>query len=210
MQTLGVRPHTVFWDPKEPRSPRADTTHRNSLAVPRTPILGGTPRTSRLNSIDHSTRDGTAVEDLRRRLAQMDGSTTSLTSQSVVIGTRARRESITSVTSALPSPAPTDISSHPLPSPFDTTPGSPSESVMSGGIDVLRRKHQKAAPSVVASVNTNIAGVLEAPKVRTAEEEALTSGRTSPMSMAGTIRGQPRMSSRRTSGLPFTSYGMAP
>ena len=206
---LGVTPHTVFLGPKDSRSARVDPSHRSSLSVPRTPILGGTPRMSRLNSIDSSTKDGAAVEDLRRKLAQMDGSTSSISSQSNPVGYRAlgvRRESLTSA-SPLPSPTPTDVSSHRQSFPFDTRPGSPSDSVMSAGIDVIRRKHQRAAVPVVGSINTNIAGVLEAPKVRTAEEEALTSGRTSPVSMAGTIRGQPRLSSRRSSAAPFTTYG---
>ncbi|KAG8950099.1 Serine/threonine-protein kinase [Tulasnella sp. 424] len=179
---LNVMPHTVFLGSTDSRSSRPDRL--------RTPILG-TPRISRLNSLDHTTREGTAVEDLRRRLNQMDGSTVSLTSASVSSGARApgtRRTSMTSVSSALPSPLP----SHMPPSPFDGTPASPSESVMSTGIDVLRRKHQRTATAVVGSVNANIAGVLETPKVRTAEEEALTSGRTSPVSVAGTIRGHHR------------------
>lgn len=190
-------PHTVFLGSTDSRSSRPDRL--------RTPILG-TPRISRLNSLDHTTREGTAVEDLRRRLNQMDGSTVSLTSASVSSGARApgtRRTSMTSVSSALPSPLP----SHMPPSPFDGTPASPSESVMSTGIDVLRRKHQRTATAVVGSVNANIAGVLETPKVRTAEEEALTSGRTSPVSVAGTIRGHHRPSSRISSARPTTTYG---
>lgn len=203
---LGVTPHTVFLGPKDPKALKAETPNRNSLAVPRTPILGGTPRMSRLNSID-SSKDGAAVEDLRRKLVQLDGSTHSLNSTSTG-GYRSlgiRRESLTSVTSPLPSPIPSETASHRLSSNLDGT-GSPSESVLSGGIDVLRRRHQKAAVPVVGAVNTNIAGVLEAPKLRTAEEEALTSGRTSPNSVAGTVRGQHRPSSRRSSVQP-TAYG---
>ncbi|KAG8916382.1 Serine/threonine-protein kinase [Tulasnella sp. 417] len=194
---LNIVPQTVFLGSTDSKGTRPDRL--------RTPVLGGTPRMSRLNSLDPSTREGTVVEDLRRRLNQMDGSTASLTSVSVSSGARApgtRRTSMTSVSSALPSPTP-----HPPPSPFDGTPASPSESVMSTGIDVLRRKHQRTATAVVGSVNANIAGVLETPKMRTAEEEALTSGRTSPASMAGTVRGHHRPSSRISSARPTTTYG---
>ncbi|KAG8977762.1 Serine/threonine-protein kinase, partial [Tulasnella sp. 427] len=182
---LNVMPHTVFLGATDSRNQPS-----NKL---RTPIIGGTPRLSRLNSLDPAiTRDGTAVEDLRRRLTQLDGSTASLASASVSSGARGpgtRRTSMTSVSSALPSPFPTTSSApHPPTSTSNGTPASPSESVMSTGIDVLRRKHQRTATAVVGSVNANIAGVLETPKLRTAQEEVLTSGRTSPVSMAGTVR----------------------
>ncbi|KAG8916361.1 Serine/threonine-protein kinase, partial [Tulasnella sp. 408] len=200
---LNIMPQTVFLGTTESKGTRPDRL--------RTPVLGGTPRISRLNSLDPSTGEGVVVEDLRRRLNRMDGSTASLNSVSVSSGARApgtRRTSMTSVSSALPSPLP-NVSAipHPPPSPFDGTPASPSESVMSTGIDVLRRKHQRTATAVVGSVNANIAGVLETPKMRTAEEEALTSGRTSPASMAGTVRGQHRAASRISSARPTTTYG---
>ncbi|KAG8906368.1 Serine/threonine-protein kinase [Tulasnella sp. 403] len=205
LQRLGVMPHTVFLGPKDVRSPRpTESSRRGSFNSPRTPNLGGTPRMTRLNSLDL-----TAVDDLRRKLAKMDGSTSSLQGtppQKTGRTTGNRRDSITSVTSTLQSPTPTDISTQPPASPFDPRMASPAASVTSSGIEVLRRKHQKAATAVVGSVNTNIAGVLEAPKARTAEEEAMTSGRTSPQSMAGTIRGQPRMLSRKSSGIPYTTY----
>ncbi|KAG8977765.1 Serine/threonine-protein kinase, partial [Tulasnella sp. 427] len=200
---LNVMPHTVFLGSTDSRNQPS-----NKL---RTPVIGGIPRISRLNSLDPAvTRDGTAVEDLRRRLTQLDGSTASLASASVSSGPRGpgtRRTSMTSVSSALPSPFPTTSTApHPPTSPFDGTPASPSESVMSTGIDVLRRKHQRTATAVVGSVNANIAGVLETPKVRTVEEEALTSGRTSPVSMAGTVRGQHRPASRISSAKPVPTF----
>ncbi|KAG9040843.1 Serine/threonine-protein kinase [Tulasnella sp. UAMH 9824] len=200
---LNIMPQTVFLGSTESKGTRPDRL--------RTPVVGGTPRMSRLNSLDPSTGEGVVVEDLRRRLNRMDGSTASLTSISVSSGARApgtRRTSMTSVSSALPSPLPKiSATPHPPPSPFDGTPASPSESVMSTGIDVLRRKHQRTATAVVGSVNANIAGVLETPKMRTAEEEALTSGRTSPASMAGTVRGHHRPASRISSARPTTTYG---
>ncbi|KIO30139.1 hypothetical protein M407DRAFT_225431 [Tulasnella calospora MUT 4182] len=199
---LNIMPHTVFLGSNDSKGTRPDRL--------RTPVLGGTPRISRLNSLDPATREGTVVEDLRRRFNQMDGSTVSLTSASVSSGARApgtRRTSMTSVSSALPSPLLTAPTPHAPPSPFDGTPASPSDSVMSTGIDVLRRKHQRTATAVVGSVNANIAGVLETPKMRTAEEEALTSGRTSPASMAGTVRGHHRPYSRISSARPTTTYG---
>ena len=155
---------------------------------------------SRLNSLDPTT-SGAGVEDFRRKLA-MESSTTSLTS-----ARPGRRESFTNRARAVVSPTLTDTSSaQPPPSPLDGHPGSPSDSA-STGIDIMRRRHQRAAVAVVGSVNTNISGVLEAPKVRNTEEEAMTSGRTSPQSVAGTVKGQLRLSSRRSSAYPSSTNG---
>lgn len=195
-------PQTVFLGGKEPRSTPSDISRRG------TPAPAGTPPLSRLSSIGPPSKDGTAVVDLRRKLAQMEDSTASLTATSMPRGLGARRDSLTSVTSTVQSPTPTEASSsHAIPSPFDLMPGSPSESVMSAGMDALRRKHTRTAPALVGSVHTNISGVLEAPKIYNTDEEVATSGRTSPMSMAGTIRVPRRVSSRAASVHPVTTYG---
>ncbi|KAG8960407.1 Serine/threonine-protein kinase [Tulasnella sp. 419] len=215
LQKLGVTPHTVFFGVKDNRTIRPDITRRPTRdSTGRRISITGTPRSSRLNSIDPSGREGLAIEDLRRRVAMMDGSTTSLTVPSSTAGSNkdviSRRESHTSLQSMLNSPATTDVSSMPanplLPPSHEVDPSSPSESVMSGGINVLRRKYQKAAPATVGSINANVAGVLEAPKPRAMEDEVVAaSGRTSPVSMAGTIRGQPHVS-RKSSMQHYTTY----
>ena len=173
--------------------------------------LPSSPRLSQPSNADGSvsTRDGTVVDDLRRRLAQMEGSSSSL---GIPQRPLPRKESLTSIQSMINSPANTDISSlqtTSVPSPSSVRPSSPSESVMSGGIDILRRKHQKAAPAMVGSIHTNAIGTLEAPKARTGDDETIpsASGRTSPISMAGTVRGGIPSTKRRTSMQQFTTYG---
>lgn len=205
LQKLGVTPQTVFLGgTNASRSLRVEQSSRRG-----TPAPGTAPSLNRLTSYEPPSRDGTVVVDLRRRLAQMEDSTASLHAPNLHPTMRSRRDSLSSVASAMQSPTPTDTSSsHALHSPFDLMPGSPSESAMSTGIDALRGKFTRAAPAVVGSVHANISGVLEAPKLHSAIDEIATSGRTSPMSMAGTIRvPSRRVTSRTGSTQPVTAYG---
>ncbi|KAG9029158.1 Serine/threonine-protein kinase [Tulasnella sp. JGI-2019a] len=204
LQKLGVTPQTVFLGGKEAsRSHRTDQSSRRG-----TPAPGSAPPLSRFASIEPPSRDGTVVVDLRRKLAQMEESTGSLRAPLPSSGLRSRRDSLSSVASAMRSPTPTEGSSlYAAVSPFDLVPGSPSESAMSAGMDGLRGKYMRTAPAVVGSVHANISGVLEAPKLHSAVDEITASGRTSPMSMAGTIRVPSRkIASRADSTPPGMTY----
>ncbi|KAG8859720.1 Serine/threonine-protein kinase [Tulasnella sp. 330] len=204
LQRLGITPQTVFLGGNNaPRSLRTEQPSRRG-----TPASGNGPSLSRLANHEPPARDGTVAADLRRRHTQIDDSAASLHAPNAFSIMRSRRDSLSSVASAMQSPTPTDSSSlHALHSPFDLMPGSPSESVMSAGMDALRGKLTRTAPPVVGSVHANISGVLEAPKLHSAVDEIATSGRTSPMSMAGTIRVPSRKVASRTGSVqPATAY----
>ncbi|EED79789.1 predicted protein [Postia placenta Mad-698-R] len=194
LQKLGVVPQTVFL--KASRSMSTRRSH-SDLSV-RSPGIG-TPRSGRTFSIDHTT--GAPFEDLRRRLAIINGSTTSLTVQ----GARELR----SPTAPFPDPA-----NFPPSSIVDVVgavprPGSPTESIVSitnpsasrpmriGSVD-----GQKAAPAIGSS-RTNATGLLDAHS-HSRSDSPEPSGRTSPYSPAGTVRAQQRF--RPPSLAPISTY----
>jgi hypothetical protein len=134
-------------------------------------------------------KDNNQLDDLRKKLLTMDGSMTTLHS-GPSMKDRERRESTTSVQSN----APSGLHLTPL---LDK---SPPESVTSGGEGALGgfgRRRQKIqlssdgkAPPLVGSIRTNVAGLLEAPSTLrpVQEDSSAPSGRSSPVSQAGTLR----------------------
>ena len=149
---------------------------------------------------------GAPFEDLRRRLAIINGSATSL---AVPQSTRDARSPTLPVTDVFGSPSSnTAVSDVPL-----DRPPSPTESVVSAANSSFRgavhRLHigsidgQKALPALGSS-KANATGLLEShPKLRDGSPEK--SGRSSPVSATGTVRGleRPRISTL----VPISTYG---
>lgn len=203
LQKLGVVPQTVFLrTPDSDGRPSRISAHRLNSDL-RSP---GTPRTHRTLSIDHGPISaGAPFEDLRRRLALINNSANSL----AVPGSREPR-------SPVPHPLSVDTGLPPLHVQPDLPqlerPSSPAESTVSTtNSSALRAMHrfpigdgQKAAPAVGSS-KASATGLLEAHAQILSEGSQSPSGRTSPVSVAGTIRGQERP--RLPSIVPISSYG---
>ncbi|KAF8635725.1 hypothetical protein AX15_000341 [Amanita polypyramis BW_CC] len=209
LQKLGVVPRTVFLKSRntsEPRSSRLSSysSRRSSgtdhLRAPSS-ASGRVPRTA---SIEHFTGTSAPFEDLRRRLATINGSTSSLGIQHLPRSPASLGSGIAS-----PSPSPTAASnkpSTPPTGPFPERPGSPTESIVSTTNSVsfkpLSRvqigsnlEGQKAAPAIGSS-KMNVTGVLEPHSKLRLEGANLVdiSGRSSPLSVQSTIRGnRPQM-----------------
>lgn len=213
LQKLKVVPQTVFLKTRsnsDSRSPRAGLLLRGtSEATIQRPLLGS-PRSSRPGSVDHGV-SGAPFEDLRRRLATINnGSTSSLTPTKA----RDRPTSLASTPiTAIRSPPANDMLDSPDVAASIERPGSPAESVVStansSAFRTMRGLHigsevQKAAPAVGSS-RTNATGLLEAAARMRSDGSPERSGRTSPRSVAGTVRGQARL--RVTSLTPISTYG---
>ncbi|KAA1474364.1 ARM repeat-containing protein [Dentipellis sp. KUC8613] len=210
LQKLKVVPQTVFLKNRlsdiAPRSARiASASRQSTLDMTRSPV-SETPRMSRPPSVDISS-PGAPFEDLRRRLGAINGSGTSLPSGASA--RESRRASSTSTTqSPILAPGPTMAD---LPLVFDR-PGSPTESVLSNtNSAAFRGMHRlpmggtdgKAAPAIGSS-RASATGLLEPTSHMRPEGSPERSGRSSPVSATGTIRGQRR---RRTpSLLPISTY----
>ena len=159
---------------------------------------------------------GTPFEDLRRRLATINGSTSSIT-----VGQPQPPRSVNTNTISLAAASTSSThrdSVYSLPIPSASTidrPVSPADSVLSTTNSATFRPlsmlqvggdGQKAAPAVGSS-KTNATGVLEAhSKLRSAEDSPDLSGTSSPMSMSNTLRGSQRQ--RIPSVLPISTYGL--
>lgn len=152
-------------------------------------------------------------DDLRRRLAVMNGSSSSLSH----LGDRERR---CSVSSARPSMLVSPVVPDP-PFSLDPRPPSPTDSVVSSTVDgsALRPKallhvgstDNQKAPAAVGSVKANATGVLEAPIVpRLGGDEMINSGRSSPVSNAGTLRADHRSSMHSTRPYSLTFGKLKP
>ncbi|KAI0634092.1 hypothetical protein C8Q77DRAFT_1109727 [Trametes polyzona] len=202
LQKLGVVPQTVFLraPESEGRSSRLSAHRSSSEFYVRSP---GTPRTTRTLSIDQGpTSAGAPFEDLRRRLAIINGSGSSLPAP----GSREPRS---------PLPHPLSIDTNALPAPTSPEllhaldrPSSPAESTVSTANSAFRAMHrfpisgegQKAAPAVGSS-KASATGLLEA-HAQLRSDSPSPSGRSSPVSIAGTVRGQ----DRRLSVPPISTY----
>lgn len=207
LQKLKVVPETVFLKTRTneltSRTPRLLLTPRHStLEHPRSPRTDPS-RLSRPSSIDYGF-SGAPFEDLRRRLTAINSSGVSLPSS------LPHRPSSVSVSS--PS-QPTGPTLDDLPEVSDR-PGSPTDSVLSGLNPpfnrAMHRLHvgssdgQKAAPAIGSS-KANAIGHLEATSKMLHEGSSEHSGRTSPVSAAGTVLGQ---NWRRPASLaPISTYG---
>ncbi|KAI0364206.1 hypothetical protein BV20DRAFT_1108288 [Pilatotrama ljubarskyi] len=206
LQKLGVVPQTVFLraPESEGRSSRMSSNRPSSDYYIRSP---GTPRTTRTLSIDHGpTSVGAPFEDLRRRLAIINGSGSSL----AIPSSREPRSPLPHPLSVDPNTLPPPTSPD-LPNVLDR-PSSPAESTVStansSAFRAMRRfpitgDGQKAAPAVGSS-KASATGLLEAHAQIRSEGSQSPSGRSSPVSVAGTVRGQdkPRVSSI----MPISTY----
>lgn len=207
-------PQTIFL-----RTPFGDSTSRSSRVVSiqrinpdilRSPGIN-TPRSNRTQSIDPGAGVTPApFEDLRRRLAMINGSGTSLPVSPP--STRDARSPI------LPAPELISQLTSPEAAVLDIPrtierPPSPSESLLSVANSTTFKANQflhagadgqKAAPAVGSS-KTNATGVLDTHSKPRSEEGPEISGRSSPISVAGTIRGSERP--RVVSLAPISTYG---
>lgn len=204
LQKLGIVPRTVFLKSRNGsvgtlRSSRlqAYSSRRTSVTEHFRATTPSSGRVARPSSVDYHA--GTPFEDLRRRLATINASGSSLNVHQAQKGSAPP-------SSGVISPSPSALAStnqvsptHAL-APVQERPGSPTESIVStsnsASFKPLSRMQigssfegQKAVPSVGSSKMT-VAGVLEHSKLRF---EGLTSadvsGRTSPMSLPATIKG---------------------
>jgi phosphoinositide-3-kinase, regulatory subunit 4 len=214
LQRLGIVPQTVFLRHRSdgPRSQHG-SRRMSALGYPGKSSVPGTPRSHRALSVDIGTGSGAPFEDLRRRLATINGSSNSLVAPPTNAVPRDPRP-----TTSIPS----QLNKMPITSPevavLQQRPGSPTESVLSTtGSAVLRTTargihmgsfDQKAAPAVGSS-KTNVTGLLEAASKMRSEGSPERSGRSSPTSIygSGTLRGIPPPRPRALSLLPISSYG---
>jgi len=220
LQKLGVVPETIFLKTRASdfglRSSRLHSSRRSTYdsVGSRSPIWGMNRITSA--SADHNsagTTTGTPFEDLRRRLATINGSVSSVGASPPL---PPRSASVSRAVAPVSSSHHDSISNLPIPSTsILDRPGSPADSVgsttnsatfrplsmLQGGSD-----GQKAAPAVGSS-KANATGLLEAhSKLRSAEDSPDLSGRSSPMSMSTTLRGSERQ--RMPPALSISTYGM--
>ena len=226
LQTLGIVPQTVFLNGRETNSSsasRRSDTPRRIVSDKRLSHLSSN-RNSGVGSFDHPGPYG----DLRRKLAQLDGSVVSLnppaTANSPIIS-EADNGGLSSRPATSPHPA-SSIAGTDISRGFPGVPNRPSspsaESLISNrttaihsGLRTSKRgihvgDGRKAAPAV-GTVNTiaTATGVLEpAVKLRADLEHDQPSGRSSPMPMGGTVRRENKLR------MPFpapasTTYGMS-
>ncbi|RDB23837.1 Serine/threonine-protein kinase ppk19 [Hypsizygus marmoreus] len=210
LQKLGVVPQTVFLktrtsDFAPPRSSRIHSSRRSTFGDSgRTPILS-----PRLSSADHSSA-GTPFEDLRRRLATINGSVSS-----VGLGHPSPRGTFSPTVGGPPTASTSTSTNHNI-SGLPVTqerPGSPTESILSTAnsqtfrptsrLQIGSTDGQKAAPAVGSS-RANATGLLDAHSKIISEDSPDLSGRSSPMSMSTTLRGPQRP--RFPSIVPISTY----
>lgn len=206
LQKLGVVPQTVFLKIRgsepSPRSSRLNPySKRTYSSSERTSVLSP-PRVHKLQSLDQA--GGAApFEDLRRRLATINGSTSSLSV------THIPRDPWVASPS-LPFGSPLAAPASPV---LQDRPASPTESTISTTNSVSFRPlsvlqvgstdGQKAAPAIGSS-KTNVTGLLEAHSKLRSESSPERSGRSSPMSMSTTLRAP---TSKAPPLLPISTYG---
>ncbi|KAH9474804.1 Phosphoinositide 3-kinase regulatory subunit 4 [Psilocybe cubensis] len=204
LQKLGVVPQTVFLRARNsdiaPRSSRLSISSRkaNTASTSRTPLLS--PNRQHRFSNDA----GAPFEDLRRRLATINASASSLSVTNTPRDTR-------STLSPAANSSSTSLSGGPQTLP--DRPPSPTESIVSTSNSVSLRPAsrlqvgstdgQKAAPAVGSS-KTNATGLLEAHFKIRPEGSPDESGRSSPMSMSATLRAPRQM--RNPSSLAISTY----
>lgn len=202
-------PQTVFLKSRAsdltPNSSRVISPRRLTLEVGSRTSTVGTPRASRAPSVDHGV---SGLEDLRRKLATINASASSLNASTA----RDNRNSMPPLQSTSSQSA--GLSTAGL-SPISDRPGSPTDSVVSNtNSSSLRPMHrlqvgstdgQKAA-AAIGSSKANATGLLEAPSKIRSDGSPERSGRSSPHSMAGTIRSA---QGYRVPSLPISTYGAA-
>jgi phosphoinositide-3-kinase regulatory subunit 4 len=207
LQKLGVVPQTVFLQARtlDPAySARIMSPHSHSRRsidmssrTPMTPPIQG----NRMITTDHAT-SGAPFEDLRRRLAAINASTSSLAPTNNSRDPRSQSPMI--------SGPPVSAGLNPVPD----RPSSPTESNVSASnsssfraayrLQVGSTDGQKAAPAI-GSTKANATGLFEAPSKMRQDGSPEHSGRSSPISVAGTLRGAHRP--RVPPMLPISTYG---
>ncbi|KAJ4489999.1 hypothetical protein J3R30DRAFT_3277445 [Lentinula aciculospora] len=212
---LGVVPQTVFLKSGSSelssrvfRSRRLDILGKTSL--PNSPLLNR-PLSDQINSSAPS-NSGAPFEDLRRRLATINGSTSSLS-----LAPQAPATHRSSLPLHLSHPS-SSLASGAISPAMAEQPDSPTESVVSPsnnsasfkplsrmqfGGSVSGDGSQKAAPAI-ASSKTNALGLLDTHLHLQTESSPEHSGRTTPVSMSQTIR--PLAQSRLPSLMPISTY----
>jgi len=212
LQKLGVVPHTVFLKSRSTellgsgRSSKISISSRRpggGSTASRTPILS--PRTHRSSTADLGGA-GAPFEDLRRRLATINGSASSV-SISAANTPRDAKHALSPIANS----SATSLSNEPNPSPSVDRPPSPTESIVSttnsvslrpgGRLQIGSMDGQKAAPAIGSS-KANATGLLEAHFKLGSPDE---SGRSSPVSMSATLR--PHRIPRVPSSLTISTYG---
>lgn len=185
-----------------PRTSRFPAHGRKSSTLG-TPLLSPGPM-GRVSSVDHN---GAPFEDLRRRLATINASSSSIALSHTP--PREPRSALSPITATPSSTFPAIGVSSPIERPV-----SPSDSVVSTANSTTFRPlsrmqftgadGQKAAPAIGSS-KTNAVGLLDARAKLRSDGSPERSGRSSPMSMSTTIRGPLR---QRISALPpISTYG---
>ncbi|ESK97721.1 phosphoinositide 3-kinase regulatory subunit 4 [Moniliophthora roreri MCA 2997] len=197
---LGVVPQTVFLKSSNSdnglRSTRISRKSYDSVRPPMSPS-----QMTRISS-EHA-HPNVPFEDLRRRLATINGSTSSLS-----VAQTPSRSPLSPL--AVPPASLAGVAT----SPVAERPGSPTESVVSTtnstSFRPLSRMQmgtstdtQKAAPAIGSS-KTNALGLLDSHTHLRTETSPERSGRSSPLSMSQTIRPAPRL--RVSSVVPISTY----
>lgn len=211
LQKLGVVPQTVFLKARQSdagtttrsRFPSLSSRRSNASIASRTPIL------SPSRVIRGASGDGTGApfEDLRRRLATINASGSSLNLVNTPRDGRALLSPVANSSTTSLS-APNATLGHP------DRPPSPTESIVSTTNSVAFRSTtrlqvgstdgQKAAPAIGSS-RANATGLLEAHFNIRSESSPDESGRSSPIAMSATIRGPRAL--RSPSSLAISTYG---
>lgn len=225
LQKLGVVPVTIFLKTRTSefaaRSSRLHSSRRSTYdsVGSRTSTHIPTWGTNRISSAsaDHTssgTGIGTPFEDLRRRLATINGSTSSIAASPPQPSRGVNANTLSPAVASTSSSHRDSTPGLPVPSAsMLDRPGSPTESVQSTANSATFRPMnmlqvggdgQKAAPAVGSS-KMNATGLLEAhSKLRSAEDSPDISGRSSPVSMSATLRGSHRQ--RTPSILLISTY----
>ncbi|KAK0451864.1 hypothetical protein EV421DRAFT_1773494 [Armillaria borealis] len=190
LRKLNVQPQTVFL--KSRGTDASPGILRSISSKKSTPMMSPIPNLHRESSGDLNISQGAPFEDLRRRLATINGSASSL---SVAQSPREPRSTLSPV--MIPSSSSTSVTG-PLSPTIAERPVSPSDRLHIGSMD-----GQKAAPAV-GSFKTNVAGVLDTHAKMRSEGSPEPSGRSTPLSMTATIRNSSR--SHVPSALPISSY----
>ena len=175
LQKFGVVLHTVFLGS---RNAQPETARRVSV--------------NRLSNYDATAGGGAPFEDLRRRLATINGSSTSLNSATSNRDRRSPPVHLAVQQRVVSGSSPTVPVVNDLP---PMRPSSPTESIISTSNSVSLRPRfsvgslegVKAAPAI-GSVRTNAIGLLEAPGRPPSDILNDRSGMTSPASFGNTIR----------------------
>ncbi|KAG6334162.1 hypothetical protein ID866_4928 [Astraeus odoratus] len=204
LQKLSLVPRTVFF---KARTTVIDSGRPSHVASRRSIDLLGRLSTPRTSFGGHTDQGPAAFEELRRKLATINQSATSI---NLVTANRDRNTAAPS--DPVPSTSQSTSLAPPNPPVSRDRPSSPTDSIISTtNSSVVRsplRLHvgstdgQKAAPAVGSS-HANAIGVLEAPRIL-ADISPGVSGRTTPVSTVGAMRLTQRP--RVLSLTPVTTY----